>query len=460
MQLSRAVLCAAVGLSISGCASSGPNVKSNSPFLTESGPATGDSVTTFFALGDWGTGKPQQMAVGAALKGEVEKLDAERATAPFAVGLGDNVYEVGLQSGWDNPRTLELLETTFEEPYGDIFWDEQPLVFHIVPGNHDYGAGYGTNSRESGWGDVIHQETTAEGIYPGYRYYPLSYAGKPDGNDQEEYDDIMRQAKAGGSVSPLPEPMTRPEVAEIDDIAPFTLIGIDSQAMIERLQEEGDPVNEPSWAVLDSLLAASDKPWKMVLGHHPIKTYSGHGEYATLDNWLWTGTRGKIPELATGPRVTLISMGVFLGALVSPVGWALAGAGLLIAPASVIVDKIHKHPQDTDHWAYNQFGSNLEEILARHDAFYLSGHDHNLQFIELSGRAIQIVSGSAGKQSWVAASASGLHYSAAKPGFVRFDGTAHQLWMQFCTVEVENPVADCGTTFRMVANPGGVASTR
>lgn len=118
-----------------------------------------------------------------------------------------------------------------------------------------------------------------------------------------------------------------------------------------------------------------------------------------------------------------------------------------------MADKIHKHPQDTDHWAYRAVADSLEGILSRHGAIFLAGHDHSLQLIEVSSRMIQVVSGSAAKAGWVAKSAPGLQYSAAKPGFVRLDVTSTRLWMQFCTVEEASdgsgPVTDCDGVFEL-----------
>ncbi len=412
-------------------------------------------MTTFYALGDWGTGKVGQRIVARALEDQIGGLAVERAVPPFIVGLGDNVYKNGLKSGWGNTQTDDLLRTTFGEPYADLEWEGAPVQFYIVPGNHDYAAGMGTGARASGWGDVIHQETTAEAQYRGFHYYPLDYPGKPDGNDEAEYNHIRERAEAVHQLHPLPEYMTRPEVVRSPAGAPIEMIAIDTQALIERQAAATDSSNDPSWQTLDSLLGASDRPWKFVLGHHPVQTFSGHGSYRTIDNWLWSGTRGKVGAYANGLRLTLLTTGAFIGALIHPVGWVAAGVALALPPISVVADNIQKHPQDTDHWAYRAVADSLEEILSRHGAIYLAGHDHSLQLIDVSGRMIQVVSGSAGKVSWVANSAPGLQYSAAKLGFVRLDATSNRLWMQFCTVEEEidgfEPEADCGHVFEMAA---------
>ncbi len=435
-----------------GCASTGPNVKHDSKFLTHSPPPCGDSVTTFYALGDWGTGTERQMLVAEALRIEIDALSTERAAPPFVVGLGDNVYEHGLVSGWGNKQTDVLLEQTFGTPYSSLVWGGEPVHFYIVPGNHDYAAG-GTQARDGNYGDVIHQEATAEGYYENFHYYPLSYPGKPDGNDSTEYNHIRDRASSLDQLHPLPEHMTRPEVVPTPKGAPVTIIAIDTQALIERQKTEGDPVNDSSWVVLESLLAASDQTWKFVIGHHPVETYSGHGSYRSTENWLWTGTKGRVKGTINVIRLALLAGGIAVAAFVSPAGWIAAGVALALPAGTVVYDKIEKRQQDTDHWTYKAFADSLENILARHGAIYLAGHDHSLQLIEVSGRTIQVVSGSAGKLGWVAESAPELHYSAAKAGFVRLDATHDRLWMQFCIVDEESErptgAADCGHVFEM-----------
>jgi hypothetical protein len=443
------LIVAVVAATMAACMSSGPNVKRDSKFLSDNAPPIGDSVVTFFALGDWGKVGSINGMVAEALERKIDNLVPLRSYPPFVVGLGDNVYENGLKSGWSNPQTDDLLRSTFGEPYADLDWEGEPLQFYVVPGNHDYAAGMGTGSRDSGYGDVIHQETTAEGAFEGFNYYPLDYPGKPDTNDEEEYLHIRERAEALGQLHPLPEYMTRPQAIDFPVGIPIAMIAIDTQALIERQSAPGDMSNDPSWRVLDSLLARSDRPWKFVLGHHPIQTYSGHGSYRTIDNWLWTGARGKVAANGNGLRMTLLTSGAFIGALIHPAGWVAAGVALALPAISVVADNIHKHPQDNDHWAYRTVADSLEDILARHDAIYLAGHDHNLQLIEVSGRMIQVVSGSSSKTSWVASSAPGMHYSASKPGFVRLDATHRTLWMQFCTVEESADTTECGTTFRM-----------
>jgi hypothetical protein len=444
-----------------GCSTSGPTVRDDSKFLTDKPVPEGDSVFTFYAVGDWGTGYAQQYAVAEALKNDIAALDHDLNGPPWVVGLGDNIYENGLMEGWANAATDSMLDSKFGQPYARIQWNGSPVDFHVVPGNHDYGAAMTTRSREDGFGDVIHLETTAEGRYPNYHYYPLDYPGKPDTNDEAEYDHIRRTACTERGLSPgceweksipLAESMTLPQTVETPPDVPVQIIALDTQAMIEREIEYGDSANDRSWQVLDSLLAVSDAHWKFVLSHHPFDTYGGHGKHPTVEHWTWTGTRGKIQGKYSLARTALLGVSLLgAAALSSPILLGVAGATLLAPPASVLVDKwFVRHPQDVDHPVYRHFASRLEESLHRHGAIMLSGHDHSLQLIEVADRTIQIISGAGGKTSVVAEAGGDLHYSASKPGFARFDMTGSGLWITFCALEDDLASLECGPHFYTV----------
>jgi hypothetical protein len=441
-----------------GCSSAGPTVRQDSRFLTGYPVPEGDSVYTFYALGDWGTGYGQQYAVADRLRADLDGLSASRLAPPVVVGLGDNIYEEGLKEGWGSAETDSMLESKFGRPYRDIMWQGRPVEFQVVPGNHDYGAGLTDGKRREGFGDVIHQETTAEGRYGNFNYYPLQYAGKPDSNDREEYDHIRRTAclERGldedcewTSVIPLPESLTLPQEIPVEEAVPMQLIALDTQGILERQIEYGDSANARTWAVLDSLLEGNDHPWKFVLSHHPYDTYGSHGKHPTVEHWTWTGTRGKIKGGYSAARTGILGATIIGAvALGSPVLAGVAAAVALVPPASVLVDKwFVRHPQDTDHPAYKAFELRLEEILHRHDAIMLSGHDHSLQLIEVNHRTIQVISGSAGKTSAVAGAGGDLHYSAARPGFARFDLTGTDLWIRFCALEPQAAGAECGPSF-------------
>ena len=91
---------------------------------TPTPPSTGD--LRFFALGDTGTGGPEQFQVGRAI---ADKCRVSRCD--FGILLGDNFYPDGVASA-DDPQW----RTKFEEPYAALLADG--IRFRAVLGNHDY----------------------------------------------------------------------------------------------------------------------------------------------------------------------------------------------------------------------------------------------------------------------------------------------------------------------------------
>jgi tartrate-resistant acid phosphatase type 5 len=89
---------------------------------TEIGMPKGE--VRFVALGDAGEGNEAQFAVGQTIATVCEERGCD-----FALYLGDNFYDVGVDSSMDMQ-----FETKFEQPYAPI-----DFPFHITLGNHDYG---------------------------------------------------------------------------------------------------------------------------------------------------------------------------------------------------------------------------------------------------------------------------------------------------------------------------------
>ncbi|MBI1826877.1 MAG: metallophosphoesterase [Planctomycetes bacterium] len=89
-------------------------------------PATPDVFyLRFLVIGDWGTGRPDQVAVAKAM--------AQRATVEppgFILTVGDNFYENGVKDTSD-PQW----ETAFENVYGD---PSLAVPFYASLGNHDH----------------------------------------------------------------------------------------------------------------------------------------------------------------------------------------------------------------------------------------------------------------------------------------------------------------------------------
>jgi len=80
----------------------------------------------FFAVGDTGTGEPDQFKVASAI---FQKCAA--SGCDFGLLLGDNFYPDGVASA-DDPQW----KTKFEQPYAEIL--AAGIPFYAVLGNHDY----------------------------------------------------------------------------------------------------------------------------------------------------------------------------------------------------------------------------------------------------------------------------------------------------------------------------------
>lgn len=95
---------------------------SGTPGPVKSPGASPDTTVKFIAIGDMGTGKDGQRKVA-----EVMKQVCARRGCDFVVGLGDNIYEAGVDSASDIQ-----FQTKFEEPYKNL-----NLRFYMALGNHD-----------------------------------------------------------------------------------------------------------------------------------------------------------------------------------------------------------------------------------------------------------------------------------------------------------------------------------
>jgi tartrate-resistant acid phosphatase type 5 len=79
---------------------------------------------SFLVFGDQGTGALDQYRVGAAMHEVCGRLGCD-----FALVLGDNIYDAGIESVYDTS-----LDARFELPYEDF----GRFDFWLVPGNHDH----------------------------------------------------------------------------------------------------------------------------------------------------------------------------------------------------------------------------------------------------------------------------------------------------------------------------------
>jgi len=339
----------------------------------------GKEVLTFFALGDWGTADQNQEQVALLLAKNIATVP-DRTIRPFVLEAGDNVYENGLARGWDNPEMMAQLSRVIDANYADIHYQNEPIEFHVVAGNHDHR------------GDLRLWETYVEDRFSGQDGRPiiLSYNQHhpdiPDTNDQKEYDALN---DAAGLIE-LPESMGI-------DSGVATFIAIDSQKMLElysRVPNEPELQSDldAHWEQLE-LLASAGKSWLFILAHHPVSTFGPH-----------LGSQDSMPDR------------------------------LLRALLFFFEDY-----GNLDHPAYQSFIADFEAFSDRHPMIFIAGHDHSLQLNAVSDSLLQVVSGSAAKTTFVNPGEETI-YSYARHGFARFDITPSEVWIEFVDLDENSPV--------------------
>lgn len=179
-------------------------------------------MLNFLVIGDWGRkGTPEQRAVGAAMAHIAETLQSQ-----FVITTGDNFYDDGVTSV-DDPHWQESFEDVYTFAALQTPW-------HVALGNHDY--------RGNVQAQIDYSQKSRRWRLP-ERYYALE--------------------------------------ALIDEATPAQFIFLDTSPFLERYHDgsvetmaavrEQDPTRQLQW--LEATLAASEAPWKVVIGHHPI--YSG-----------------------------------------------------------------------------------------------------------------------------------------------------------------------------------------
>ncbi len=187
------------------------------------------SGLTFLAVGDWGRG-------GAFGQAEVAKAMADfadRTPVGFVVSTGDNFYDNGVSSV-DDPEWKRSFEDIYARPSLKVPW-------YVVLGNHDY--------RGNVDAEVAYTKASARWRMPA-RYFTATESAGPDSRiqlfclDTSPFIDDYRRPGSSTKVSEQ-----------------------DTGAQLVWLERE---------------LAASTAPWKIAVGHHPIRSVGPHGDSAEL----------------------------------------------------------------------------------------------------------------------------------------------------------------------------------
>lgn len=171
----------------------------------------------FLVVGDWGRyGAEKQREVGVQMGATAAATDSR-----FVISVGDNFYEDGV-TGLDDPQWRDSFEAIYAAPSLQVPW-------YVILGNHDY--------RGNVQAQLDYGQRSARWKMPGRTF--IRSETLPDGTSADFFCI---------DTSPFLE-MYRGTKVRID--------GQDTEAQL-------------AW--LDAALGASRAAWKIVVGHHPVRT--------------------------------------------------------------------------------------------------------------------------------------------------------------------------------------------
>ncbi|KQM61531.1 MULTISPECIES: metallophosphoesterase [unclassified Sphingomonas] len=189
--------------------------------------ARGGKGCTFAVLGDWGRDTPEQHHVAAAMG-----RTAAAAQSDFVLAIGDNFYSDGVTS-IDDPLWQSVFEGVYTHPALQVPW-------YALLGNHDY--------RGNPQAQIDYAKRSKRWRMPA-RYYQVADASL---------------ARADTELFAI-------------DTSPFVERYRTNDGMIGSNTRSQDTAKQLAW--LDHALSQSQAKWKIVTGHHPIRSGgSGHGD--------------------------------------------------------------------------------------------------------------------------------------------------------------------------------------
>jgi tartrate-resistant acid phosphatase type 5 len=197
-------------------------------------------IVRFIAVGDTGTGELGQFQVASAM----EEVCASRG-CDFAIGLGDNIYESGVDSV-DDAQWIDK----FEKPYENL-----DFPFYMTLGNHDnsYFGGEGTSNEKGEFQVDYHykEDRQSDKWHMPARYYHFSAPL----TDSEPLVDFF-------SLDSNP-------LASIPDSNA-------NYAQLTYKEEQAQWFNETIEPTLGK--------WKIAFAHHPYLSNGLHGNAGTYDS--------------------------------------------------------------------------------------------------------------------------------------------------------------------------------
>ena len=194
----------------------------------------------FVALGDAGEGNEAQFAVADAIKSICEEKTDDLEGCSFALYLGDNFYEAGVDSIND-----EQFQTKFEDPYAEL-----DFPFYISMGNHDYG------------GDCL--VTDCGGL----------------GNEFERSDPQVQ-------YSALSDKWTMPDVFYTFVQEHVQFYALDTTVLMwDGWWWDDMPEGQEAWIAQET--NNSTATWKIAFGHHPYISNGRHGNAGSYEGLEWS----------------------------------------------------------------------------------------------------------------------------------------------------------------------------
>ena len=188
----------------------------------------------FFALGDQGGGSYRQWQVAHGM----EALAEERRQLDFVVLMGDNFYGNHVL-----PMDDPAWRSRFEHVYAGTYLSVVP--YYAVLGNHDHGAGDRA------------PDSTARAAKHSLAEAQIEYSRQHAGSNRWRMPDYYYSADFGRFQG---RPLLR-------------VVFIDTSLAPDELAKEAEFIRNKFGGVD----GAHDAPvWRMVVGHHPIRSYGAH----------------------------------------------------------------------------------------------------------------------------------------------------------------------------------------
>lgn len=352
------IVCALIGLIVSGCSLQSVYVKESYP--THVPPASNDSIShTIFFIGD--AGEPSSDAKEPVFEFLVNDASNDPMNSTI-IFLGDNIYPRGLPE-LTSPDRREM-ERRLDEQISIGGISGASTIF--VPGNHDW-----------------------------------QYQGI------EGYEAIVRQDEYIASMN-IPsifmapqQGLPGPSVVDIGD--DIRIIAIDTQWWLHEFSKpfyDGDTSEEQTKRrFLDSLswsLQSSSGRKTIVVAHHPLKTHGEHGGFFDWKDhlfplrkkvdWLW------LPLPGLGSLYPLSRM------------WGISNqdlSGSLNREMSEKIDSV---------------------LSRHTPMIYAAGHEHALQVLERTANHYYMISGNAiNKHQEAVTSEENTIFAAPNKGYIRLD---------------------------------------